>query len=683
LQQATELARKLDLPPANFHAMRNAAIATLAVPDLCLSGPWHPWPADAISVDFDDSHTVYARTDRTGSCSIRRVADDVEIYRLPGLGLPTSPLLSRDGKFIAVMQLNRSLVGPTAIQVWYLDGPTPRQILSEPKARWADFRGSQYVALGYKDGSIALFELPMAREISRLAPDTITRGIVIALHPTEPLVAASSYPDQVLQLRDLRTDKVLASESQIERPLALAWHPDGRTLAVSNNQRQIRLYDRKTWQVYQTLEAEMNATSMAFDPVGDCLAANEYGSNMELLRVATGERLMKATSSPSACRFSRDGLRLAGGVQDGKLGIWRVAGGREYRALLRSKPLPKNGHYNGVALHRDGRMLAHAMSDGFGLWDLENGTEVGFIPSHWANNRVLFEPSGSLLTLSFTGLSRWPISKGLEAPGELSIGPPEPLPLPNGEGLDQSRDGRVTVTCDRAAATQIPFAGGWILHSDQPKQPIHLDPGADMGQIAISPDGRWVVTATHLIGLAKIWDARDGRFVRQLADWGATLPRFSSDGRWLSTRLDGGRLFAVGAWEPGPRLGERAWFDPTGKLAAVPTTAGLGLMDVASAREVAVLEAPNLDPIIDSVFTPDGTRLVAMSLKGMHVWDLRRIRQQLKELGLDWDWPAFPAASTSRGSLEPVKLKIDLGDKWVAEPPKDPADKSPPKPPSK
>jgi len=27
----------------------------------------------------------------------------------------------------------------------------------------------------------------------------------------------------------------------------------------------------------------------------------------------------------------------------------------------------------------------------------------------------------------------------------------------------------------------------------------------------------------------------------------------------------------------------------------------------------------------------------------MFVWDLRLIRQQLKELGMDWDWPEFPA----------------------------------------
>jgi WD40 repeat protein len=335
-------------------------------------------------------------------------------------------------------------------------------------------------------------------------------------------------------------------------------------------------------------------------------------------------------------------------------------------------------------MHPDGRLLACAMSDGFGLWDLATGAELGFIPSEWRNNFVRFEPSGALLTLSYAGLSRWPIGTRLDATGELSVGPPEPLPLPNGEDLDQSRDGRVIVTGDRSAATQLPYAGGWILHADRTKEPIRLDPGADIRHIAISPDGRWVVTATHAIGLAKIWDARDGRLVKQLANWGAHFPRFSPDGRWLSTWLDGGRLFAVESWEPGLRLGESAVFAPDSKLAAVPTAAGLRLLDVASGREVALLEDPNPDAVSVPVFTPDGTKVITVNrLKGIHVWDLRLIRRGLQDLSLDWKWPEFAAVAAARQITEPVKMEIHIGSKWVAGPPEEPADKKPDKPQSK
>ncbi|HXY36142.1 MAG TPA: WD40 repeat domain-containing serine/threonine-protein kinase [Planctomycetaceae bacterium] len=685
IKKATQLARTLDLPPASFQELRNAAIATLAVPDLYLAGPWNPWPTDALGLDFDEAHTLYARTDRAGNCSIRRVAGDVEIYHLPGLGLPAWPFLSRDGKFIALGDMSRGLSFGKGIHVWQLAGSTPRELLYEPKASTAVFRDSQQFALTYNDGSIGLFELPTGRQLGHLAPETQT-SVNVEFHPTEPLLATCCYADQVLQLRDLRTGKVLASAPQTDRPLSIAWHPNGRILAVSYNHPQICFYDRSTFRVDRTLDdAGLVASSINFDHLGRRLAATEWGNAVSLFDVGTAEKLMltKTMQINSVCRFSSDGLRLAGAVQEGRLGVWRVAGGQEFRTLIRSKPLPKNEKYSsGAAVHPDGRVLACAMSNGFGLWDLVTGGELGFIPSsHRANNRVVFEPSGGLLTLSYNGLSRWPLSKGSLATGELSIGPPEALPLPNGEGLDQSRDGRVVVTADRAAASQLRYAGGWILHRDQPTQPIRLDPGADLNHIAVSPDGRWVVTATHLTGLAKIWDARDGRFVRQLADWGATLPRFSPDGRWLSTTLDGGRLFAVDTWEQGPHLGGHAAFSPDSKLAAVPTQAGLRLLETASGREVAVLEDPNPDSILVVLFTPDGTKLITVNeFKGIHVWDLRLIRQALKDLGLDWNWPEFAPAPAPRQIDEPLKVEIRLGDKWVVESPEDPPDNNPPTP---
>jgi WD40 repeat protein len=39
--------------------------------------------------------------------------------------------------------------------------------------------------------------------------------------------------------------------------------------------------------------------------------------------------------------------------------------------------------------------------------------------------------------------------------------------------------------------------------------------------------------------------------------------------------------------------------------------------------------------------SPDGTYLAAGRDHVIHLWDLRRIRQQLSVRGLDWDWPTF------------------------------------------
>src|SRR5262249_17661890 len=56
-------------------------------------------------------------------------------------------------------------------------------------------------------------------------------------------------------------------------------------------------------------------------------------------------------------------------------------------------------------------------------------------------------------------------------------------------------------------------------------------------------------------------------------------------------------------------------------------------------------------------FSPDGTPLVAThnDFQGLSVWDLRRIRQQLAGLGLDWDKSPYPPAAPR----PPTPLRVE------------------------
>jgi hypothetical protein len=76
------------------------------------------------------------------------------------------------------------------------------------------------------------------------------------------------------------------------------------------------------------------------------------------------------------------------------------------------------------------------------------------------------------------------------------------------------------------------------------------------------------------------------------------------------------------------------------------------------------LEDPSQDLTSDACFTPDGTKLIALSggkVRGIRVWDLRLIRQHLANMGLDWDAPPYPPADPGK-TLVPLKLEVRLGE---------------------
>jgi WD40 repeat protein len=180
--------------------------------------------------------------------------------------------------------------------------------------------------------------------------------------------------------------------------------------------------------------------------------------------------------------------------------------------------------------------------------------------------------------------------------------------------------------------------------------------------ISGSPDGRWVATGTFEGGnRVRVWDLRSGKLEK---DWpiGDAEVAFSPDGRWLAAATgrnsaDGAecRTWRVGSWEPGPRVPldrmtsspPALAFTPDGKmLAVVHTITEVRLLNADTLEDIAILAPP--DPILIRrvAFSPDGNLLAAAADNYIQLWDLRVVRERLRELSLDWDTPPLPAAAS-------------------------------------
>jgi hypothetical protein len=119
-------------------------------------------------------------------------------------------------------------------------------------------------------------------------------------------------------------------------------------------------------------------------------------------------------------------------------------------------------------------------------------------------------------------------------------------------------------------------------------------------------------------------------------------------------------------------VGSGLAFTPDSRIMAVGDPGGsILLVEPGNDRLIATLEDPNSNRAVWATFTPDGSRLILTSQDSLaaHVWDLRAIREQLAEMGLDWDWPRLPAPGPTTAT--PLRVECDLGELSDALRPRD------------
>jgi tetratricopeptide (TPR) repeat protein len=201
------------------------------------------------------------------------------------------------------------------------------------------------------------------------------------------------------------------------------------------------------------------------------------------------------------------------------------------------------------------------------------------------------------------------------------------------------------------------YQGALILHRGPCERLIPTGPQEDVRYGALSPDGRWAATGSHFcksgVGL-KVWDTATGRLEKQFTGFGAQFIQFSPDGRWLFAPWTnaGVKFWRTGTWTEGPRLevpgdGDGAAFSPDSRLLALGGLGRVRLVRPDTGAEVARLTLSEQTSLFPLGFTPDGAELLVRGedTQAIHVWDLRLIRAQLADLGLDWDDPPLPPES--------------------------------------
>jgi RNA polymerase sigma factor (sigma-70 family) len=272
---------------------------------------------------------------------------------------------------------------------------------------------------------------------------------------------------------------------------ALAFAPDGQTLASAGEDRAVKLWDVRTGRELRELRGHANFVfSVAFSPDGKTLATggmssgNTRDTTVRLWDAATGKEVtsLEHTAGHHSLAFSPDGKTLAAG--SGPVRLWELsAGAPKVRAEL---DVPE-GVVHAVAFSPDGKVLASAADRTVRLWDPVSGKLFARSDGKDQVFAVAFSPDGRVLAVSGRGEDR--------------TGPIHLLEVPTGKEIRRISGHRFGVTA-----------------------------------LAFSPDGKTLVSGSD-DKTVRIWDVTTGKEIGVLAgNRGAvTALAVSADGKWMAT----------------------------------------------------------------------------------------------------------------------------------------------------
>lgn len=622
--------------------LRNEAIACMALADMRVVREWQAFAEDTL-ICFDTTYERYAFGDRQGTLRIFRVEDGAELNAFPGYKPPF-----RDYHFSPDSRLMFVAAGALGDRAEVLDLSRGEVVLqvNESRYRTVSFSSdSKSMAVSYDRAElgfpIRIFDLNSMKEVASFTHGTLP--YTMRFNPKRFEELLTSDTSRTVRVWDWQKARVLKGFEHHDWVRGIDWHPDGSLVATGCGDNSVSLWDAATGERRAAMAGhELAPVQVSFSSGGEFLASSGWDGTLRLWDVRAGREVATRAVAGYTYPFGRSRNHLAAILATGRVGILEASASECYRTL---QPGPGSlGPFAQCHFSPDGQSLLCASKSGLELWDLRKARVIGRLAAtEDSDYPASFDPQGSaVLRVSSNGVEEW------------GVDPSEPALFELHRRVPISLYHTSTALSCNALRLASGTGNSLIIYDGLTGMETHrLELAYSDVFSALSADCRLAATWTRLGRTVQIWDLPTSNLLQELPTRDLSVQvAFSANAEWLVVG-DGAeyRVWDRHTWKTRYVLSRTAasfWgrmaFSPDSSiLAAAITRSTLLLVEGATGRELAALQAPERMNISGIAFSPDGTQLAVTTGAGpVQIWNLRAIRTQLAAMNLDWELPRYP-----------------------------------------
>lgn len=275
---------------------------------------------------------------------------------------------------------------------------------------------------------------------------------------------------------------------------SVAWSPDGR-LATSGGDGHILIWDSKSAEIIQSLDAHFPVQSLAWSADGNLASGGQDRRVIvwDLVSEAPAQILEGHNGWIHSLDWSPDGRLASGG--DKSVIVWDLSNGSAYQILVRHE-----GWVRSVAWSSDGRLASGAEDGRVIIWDLQNAKPTTILEGHsdWVMS-VDWSADGRLASGGLDGrLIVWDLVSGA---------PSQTLDVPQILRKNNAMINSIAWSLDGRLASGLGYGQVLLWYLADSENPITLEQHQDLvtslgwshdGRLASgSYDGRTIVWQVH------------------------------------------------------------------------------------------------------------------------------------------------------------------------------------------